>query len=446
MDNFIFKGKTKPRGLEIKTVIIITDNLDSKLLENIQYLRSNNVSVVIINPVFGVLEKIPNGQYLITDIDNNKRNISTKNSTVILELDNIFLANSFLIKELKLSGFSILNEQIGYNHFQREKLKKCGYFVKDLAIFNSNNTLENAVRSINRYPLEIRDLSRRSNKFIATSEEILVELFNYFKVSNTNSYFSISESNQVINDVRIRILKHHTASKCEDDYVVFDIEENTKNEAPISTNKMEEILETCINIGKIIGCDWAQITVSIFEDKILIDDIDLSTNILPKNILLSLVNNENNKGDNLVCGYRELFEIPGLGLLVGKLDTGNGSSACSIHGDESTIVDNNLLWKVGDIEFSSKIVDYSNTEVGNQTEKRPIILLDIIFNGNTYRDVKFSVVNRELKSTPLLLNREFLANSNIIVDPSKVFLVTEKPEDYDPLASKGDPNGGITIE
>jgi hypothetical protein len=90
-------------------------------------------------------------------------------------------------------------------------------------------------------------------------------------------------------------------------------------------------------------------------------------------------------------------------------------------------------------------MEYSHAEVGDQTDKRPVILLDIEFGEMVYKKVKFSVVDRTNKSTPMLINRGFMGIAGLVVDGSKTFLLTDEPEDYSPLNAKGESLAGIEL-
>ena len=146
-----------------------------------------------------------------------------------------------------------------------------------------------------------------------------------------------------------------------------------------------------------------------------------------------------------MVGFREVFEIKGVGKFIGKLDTGNGAIGCSLHADYFEDSDGFLNWTIGGKSYTHRIVEYSHAEVGTQTEKRPVVLLDVSFGGNLYKSVKFSLVDRTNKSTPLLINRGFMETSGLIIDASKTFLVTKEPQGYSPLKAKGDSTAGIEL-
>jgi hypothetical protein len=55
--------------------------------------------------------------------------------------------------------------------------------------------------------------------------------------------------------------------------------------------------------------------------------------------------------------------------------------------------------------------------------------------------------NRVDKSTPFLVNREFMRALGLSVNPNKAFVVTENPENKFSLSkAKGNPHAGIKFE
>ena len=142
-------------------------------------------------------------------------------------------------------------------------------------------------------------------------------------------------------------------------------------------------------------------------------------------------------------GYLESIEIPKLGKMIAKFDTGNGSTASSIHADAMEEKDGVLYWSIGENNFEDKIVGYTKTEVGRDTEERPIIKLDIIFNGVKIPGVKVAPTSREQKSTPFLANRVLMKKLGVMVNPHKAFVSSEPMNGYKPMEAKGNPYGGI---
>jgi hypothetical protein len=143
-----------------------------------------------------------------------------------------------------------------------------------------------------------------------------------------------------------------------------------------------------------------------------------------------------------------MIQISGVGEIVAKFDTGNGSLSCSMTYDEMDIDHKakTVKWKLGKNEFTNKIIGYANAEVGDQIHERPIIEMDVVFAGKTYKDVHISLVDRKDKSTKFLVNRKFMERIGCSVSPMKTFVVSSSPEGYVPGEAKGKPHAGIVFK
>ena len=141
----------------------------------------------------------------------------------------------------------------------------------------------------------------------------------------------------------------------------------------------------------------------------------------------------------LECGWLETVELMD-GLKVrAKLDTGNGAKACALHADEILSKDKIVKWKYDGKTYSkprhgiSKVFR-ANAEGQEPSETRPTILIDITFNGFTYKDVEVGLDNRPRAHSDLLVNRELMRQMNVSVNPNRTFVLSKrlKPVDKGP--------------
>ena len=123
-----------------------------------------------------------------------------------------------------------------------------------------------------------------------------------------------------------------------------------------------------------------------------------------------------------------MFEHEIFGKLVGKMDTGNSGKASVIHADEFEIKNNNVIWSLNGKTIKSKLVDTRNIRVGDDIETRPMIELHFKFQ-DVKRKYVFTLDNRTDKTTPLLMNKNFMTELNLAVDPSREYILTEKTDE-----------------
>lgn len=135
-----------------------------------------------------------------------------------------------------------------------------------------------------------------------------------------------------------------------------------------------------------------------------------------------------------VAGLKEVIEIEGLGKMKVKLDSGNTAMNALIvqdyyeDKDEKTVkFDFNGEEKEFDVEKHIRIWHH-----GKATE-RPVIKVDIKFNGKTYKDELIDLKISDLTGTKnyrcrMLLCKDFMKKAQIVIDPSKEFKLTDKKE------------------
>ena len=120
-----------------------------------------------------------------------------------------------------------------------------------------------------------------------------------------------------------------------------------------------------------------------------------------------------------------MFEHEIFGHLVGKMDTGNSGKASVIHADKFEIKDKDVIWSLNGKKVKSKLIDKKNIKVGDETDIRPMIELDLKFQQTIHKYI-FTLDDRGDRTTPLLMNKNFMTELNLAVDPSRKFILTEK--------------------
>lgn len=217
----------------------------------------------------------------------------------------------------------------------------------------------------------------------------------------------------------------------------------------------EEIERIACEAANSVGCHWCGVDIMIDSKsgKPFILEVNSSPGTegiseaigkpIVGDVLDYIVDKNNWSQTKLEVGYLETVEIPSVGKMVAKFDTGNGSTASSIHADEIEEDGDTLKFKIGDSEIESKIVGRTKTEVGRDTVERAIIEMDIVFNGVKIPKVKVAPTDRISKSTPFLANRPLMKKLGVMVNPHKAFVISDRVGDYSPMQAKGDPYGGI---
>ena len=137
-------------------------------------------------------------------------------------------------------------------------------------------------------------------------------------------------------------------------------------------------------------------------------------------------------------GWLETVELDEVGKVRVKFDTGNGSAACALHADEILEDGKIIKWKYNGKTFSkprhgtSKVFRSNATDEPSET--RPTILMDLTFNGFTYKDIEIGLDQRPRSGSDLLVNRDLMRLMNISVNPNRTFVLSKRLK---PIDKKG---------
>jgi ribosomal protein S6--L-glutamate ligase len=482
-EEFVFQGGKPNQGKPI-SLIILTTKLESKensyaptVKKMMAKSSAMNFKCVVVDTSQGEIEKTESGSFYIRNKGSkNKYEIEPKSSIILARRSSInSTAAVKFFEKLESLGFvsvnslkSVLLCEDKLDTVQKLQEKKIS--TPKTSLISSEEDIESSVSRIGgKYPVIVKLLSgtKGIGVFQADSQESLLSTLQTIWKLSPDTELIVQEKIEADHDLRIHVLGTKN-ERTGTDYTVIAAMKRIKIEKDFRTNVSlggraeaieisPEIEHLAIEAAKATGCSWCGVDIIIEKDTGLpyvlevnaspgTDGIEKATGLDVTSIVLDFILNKKNWNyPRKVAGFREIFDVKGVGKFIGKLDTGNGAMACSLHADYSIQEDEFINWTIGGKSFSNRIVDYSHAEVGDQTEKRPVILMDVEFNGMVYKKIKFSLVDRTYKSTPMLINRTFMEEAGLIVDSSKTFLLTQEPMKYSPLKAKGDSTAGIDL-
>ena len=87
-----------------------------------------------------------------------------------------------------------------------------------------------------------------------------------------------------------------------------------------------------------------------------------------------------------------------------------------------------VQWTLLGKTITSDIVRTEEISVGglrDYEEDRYVVKLDVEFAGGSYKDVEFTIDDREDRS-PILLDRAFINRLNVMVNPQRKYVITTK--------------------
>ena len=465
---------------QVEILILSGDSKPSKTSKSfMEECEKRNITCNVVDVNSVSLEKVYNGHVLRTGTGENTKEILIRpENTAIIPRRGVILNTHTrdVMRELESSRYYCLNSlesiEVCESKFLTSRfLEKEGLPVPKYALVTSDDNLDSALEAIGgQFPVVMKLLSGTQGigVSIVDSYASLKSVYQTIQKLNPDGEVLLQEKIDSNFDIRIQMLVkrfdplNQDKNNCQilgsmkREAVEKDFRTNYSLGGKVSGYEIdEEIQRISCEAANAVSCHWCGVDIMIDSktNKPYILEVNSSPGTegisqaigkpIVDDVISFVIDKKNWNYSKMEIGYLEKIEIPGIGNLVAKFDTGNGSTASSIHADEAKEVDGVLMWKVGDKSFESPIIGYTQTEVGRDTEKRPIIEMDLVFNGVRIPKIKVAPVDRKEKSTPFLANRKLMKALGVMVNPHKAFVISEKPSDYSPMEAKGEQYAGI---
>jgi hypothetical protein len=244
-------------------------------------------------------------------------------------------------------------------------------------------------------------------------------------------------------DVRVHILGGKFLAAMKRPVIEGDFRSNVSQGSKPQNIKLTELeIEECLKASKAVGGYWTAVDFIPSKNRESqppymlevnsspgTEGIEDATNMnIAKEVITHFAKPENRYTVPTECGFKEILTIKPFGELISKFDTGN-SGMPVIHADKFQVEKNNTIrWSLLGKTITSKIVRTEEISVGglrDYEETRYVVKLDVEFAGGFYKDVEFTIDDREDR-TPILLDRAFMKRLNVMVNPQRKYVITTK--------------------
>ena len=244
-------------------------------------------------------------------------------------------------------------------------------------------------------------------------------------------------------DVRVHILGGKFLAAMKRPVIEGDFRSNVSQGSEPEKIKLTELeIEECLKASKAVGGYWTAVDFIPSKNREKEPPFMLEVNSSPgtegiedatgqniaKEVIEHFANKENRFTVPTECGYKEILSIKPFGEIVSKFDTGN-SGMPVIHADTIKPMSNKKVqWTLLGKTITSDIVRTEEISVGglrDYEEDRYVVKLDVEFAGGFYKDVEFTIDDREDR-TPILLDRAFMNRLNVMVNPQRKYVITTK--------------------
>jgi len=467
-----------------KVQVIVLSNMDqnsSTVPAIVEECKKRGVPCYPLNVETAYIKEFVNKRNDIKIGDADTKPIAINRSNTVIMARRGVVKNTYtqqLLEDLEEYNFFCVNQLQSIMDCENKNttnriLEANGLPTPKNAIVSDPDGIDAALKEVGgKFPVIVKLLSGSQGIGVSqvdSYESLKSVLQTLWKASGKNEIL-IQEKIPADGDIRIHVLSKKFFSPNDEESVVLAAMKRTAAKKDFRTNfsigggvekikltpEMEEISK---GAAKAVDATWC--AVDLIVDKKTNKPYILEVNASPGTkgitqatglpvvelVLDYILNKENWTYPTLSCGFREAMTVPGIGDMVVKMDTGNGSKSMSIHADKIEEKGKFVYWEVGKKKFKSKIIGHTETVGTDGTIfKRPIIEMDIIFGGKMVPKVAVSPVDRSSKSTPALANRAFMDRLGIIVSPSKAFKATSYDNGYSVEDALDDPHGGITFE
>ena len=243
-------------------------------------------------------------------------------------------------------------------------------------------------------------------------------------------------------DVRAHVLGGRLIAAMKRPVIEGDFRSNVSQGSEPENIKLTELeIEECLRAAKAVNGLWSAVDFIPSKNREKEPPFFLEVNSSPgtegiedatkqniSNEVISYFADKNNRVKvPTECGYKEVVTIKPFGEIVAKFDTGN-SGMPVIHADKYKVDGRKIRWTLLGKTITSDIIRKEEISVGglrDYDETRYVVKLDVEFAGGHYKDVEFTLDDRD-ERTLILFDRAFMNRLNVMVNPQRKYVITTK--------------------
>ena len=351
-----------------------------------------------------------------------------------------------LVSQLEKAGVCCVNPRqtiqiCSDKYWTGLRLADVGLTTPKTALIQDEDTIPKALEIVGeKYPLILKTLrgSKGVGVLFIESRRSLDSTCQLLWKINKDTELLLQSYIKAPFDVRVHILGDTVLASMRRDVAEGDFRSNYSQGAKVKSYKLSEDEKLiCLKAAKAVGGVWTAVDYIKNKDEVFILEVNNSPgtegiekatkeNIL-RNILEYFKDKSKWSRTPTPCGYYETVDIKPFGTLVAKFDTGNVRKSV-IHAENVKIKDDKVTFTCNGKTITTKLEGVYSSMTGAGPEERHFIKQNITFLGHTYIDVEFGLDDRSHFDTDVLLNRRLMNAFNVMVNPSKKFLITTYKE------------------
>ena len=315
---------------------------------------------------------------------------------------------------------------------------------KTKLINDPEKSIEQVEQADIKFPLIMKTLrgSKGVGVLFLDSERGLDSIVQLIHKQDEDADLLVQEYIKTDYDVRVHILGGKVLAAMKRPVIEGDFRSNvSQGSVPEKIELTELEIEESLKAGKAVGGYWTAVDFIPSKNREKEPPFMLEVNSSPgtegieeatkmniaKEVITHFAKKENRFTVPTECGYKEILTIKPFGEIISKFDTGN-SGMPVIHSDKIEVKGKKITWTLLGKTLTSDIVRTEEISVGglrDYEETRYVIKLDVEFAGGFYKNVEFTIDDREDR-TPILLDREFMKRLNVMVNPQRKYVITTR--------------------
>ncbi len=329
----------------------------------------------------------------------------------------------------------------------RTSLRLSDYGIKQpksVLVTDPENSMEAFEQLEEKFPVILKTLrgSKGVGVLFIESERALDSIVQLLNKQDEDSDILLQQYVKTDWDARVLVLNGQVLASMKREVIPGDFRSNVSQGAGVSKLELTEVeVEESLKAAKavdglFVAVDFIPAKNREKEPPYIIEvnssagtqGIEEATGRnLSKEIVQHFEDRENWKRVPAECGYKEVVHIHPFGRIVGKFDTGNSGNSV-IHAEKMKVSGKKITWTLEGKSITNDIIRKETINVGglrDYKEDRYVIELDVEFAGGLYKDVEFTLDDREEKSK-ILFDRETMNRFNVMVNPNRKYIITTK--------------------
>lgn len=459
------EGELEFEEVEGFNILILTSSTDSKhrkmskknpTVRKIEkWCSENDVPQYTCFADTAYIDRAEDGEIKVTNVGDKEGFIIDRDKTFVIARRGVVFHRYSLniMARLERYRFCFLNEkesmlQCEDKYLTSLKLVEAGLPIPDTALVPTEEMIDIAHEKVGgKFPVVVKTLSGTQGKgvFIVNEYKALKSTLQAIWAVGDEVEMMLQRYIKSDHDVRLHVLGDKVIASMKRDVVDNDFRSNVHLGGQTGKYKpSKEVQELAVKAAKSVKCKWCGVDI-MFDTKgnpyILevngspgTDGIEELTNQdIVSEVMEYCKNSINWNRPPQEIGVIETLDIEGIGDLHARFDTGNGASSSSLDAQDISVSGRKVTWKTNGKSMSGTKIDEVRMKNNHDAdekldEKRVVVELDLVFQGVSYKNIPFNLNDRSHKSTPVLINKDFMIRSGSVVNPSRVYAVTNKPD------------------